>query len=234
MNGLIIFIGESFRLGNQFTRNRGNIKSYNNQIDACNSHINFIDYIINKFNLTIDIYIATYNTQFNQDLLLIYAKYLIGKDLYDDVIGLNNLFKNIINKINNINRYDFILYIRIDLFLKQYFIEIFNPNLNTILFPTICSRPYHKYENKPRVNDMLLFIPKKYYKYLNNIIICHENWYNLLKNTDLTNDDIDTIIYTYHDSDSYKDFNPLYYIVNRDQSTIFHSEGYIFNKYNFN
>ena len=233
MNGLIIFIGESFRLGNQGTRNRGSIESYNDQINACNNHISFIDYIIEKFNLHIDIYIATYNTQFNQDLLLIYDKYLIGKDLYDNVIGLNNLFKNVINKINNIDNYDFILYIRIDLFLKDYFINIFNPNCDKILVPTICSIPNHKHKNNPRVNDMLLFIPKKYYKYINNIIICHENWHNLIKNTNLTNDDMDVMINTYHDSDSYKDWNPLYYIVNRYETNIFHSKEHFFNKYNF-
>jgi len=80
---------------------------------------------------------------------------------------------------------------------------------------------------------MLLFIPNKYFKYINNIRIGHESWYILVKNTDLTYNDLDTIIHTYHDSDSYKDYNPLYYIVNRPESTIFHSHGEIFNKYNF-
>ena len=31
-------------------------------------------------------------------------------------------------------------------------------------------------------------------------------------------------------SDSAKDFNPLYYLVNRPESTVFHSAGYLFNK----
>jgi hypothetical protein len=38
------------------------------------------------------------------------------------------------------------------------------------------------------------------------------------------------MINTYHDSDSEKDFNPLYYIVNRAQSTVWHSEGLLFDK----
>jgi hypothetical protein len=33
--------------------------------------------------------------------------------------------------------------------------------------------------------------------------------------------------------DSYKDLNPLYYIVNREQSNVFHSEGHVFDKNNF-
>ena len=53
-----------------------------------------------------------------------------------------------------------------------------------------------------------------------------------MKNTDLTYDDLDTMINTYHDSDSSKDYNPLYYIVNRPENIIWHREGHIFNKHN--
>ena len=45
--------------------------------------------------------------------------------------------------------------------------------------------------------------------------------------------DLDTMINTYHDSDSAKDYNPLYYIVNRPENKIHHSEGVFFNKYAF-
>ena len=51
-----------------------------------------------------------------------------------------------------------------------------------------------------------------------------------MQKTDLTYKDIDTMIHTYHDSDSFKDYNPLYYIVNRQQTDIDHSKGYIFDK----
>ena len=235
MNGLIIFIGESFRLGTQGTRNRGTEESYNEQIKACNSHINFIEHIIQKFQLnSMSVFLSSYNTKYDNDLLSIYNKYLLGHNLYNDVIGLNTLFHNSINSINsikNIEKYDFILYIRIDLYLKQEFLNIFNPTINNILFPTICWKHDSRVGNSPRVNDMLLFIPNKYYKYIKNIIIGHNAWYDLIKNTDLTYDDLDTMINTYHDSDSFKDYNPLYYIVNRPESKIWHSEGHIFNKY---
>jgi len=35
MNGLIILLGESFRLGGQGNRNRGTIESYHAQMQAC-------------------------------------------------------------------------------------------------------------------------------------------------------------------------------------------------------
>ena len=233
MNGLILFLGESFRLGNQGTRNRGNRESYEEQIKACNSHIQFIEHIKNKFQMNLlSVYISSYNTQYDVNLLSIYEKYLIGHTLYEDVIGLNALFHNTINKIENIDNYDFILFIRIDLYLKEHFMNIFDPTIDKILFPTICWKKDSIYNNHPRVNDMMLFIPKKYYSYIKNIDICHESWNNIINNTNLTYENMDTMIHTFHDSDSYKDYNPLYKIVNREETTIFHSEGYIFDKYN--
>ena len=231
MKCLIIIIGESFRLGGQGTRARGTDASYEEQIKACNSHINFIEMLNKNYNMkSISVYISTYTTTYNEDLLKIYNKYLIGCKIYDDLIGLNQLFHNSIKSIHTKNQYDFILYLRIDLFLYKNFYNIFRPNWNTIRFPSICWFKDSKVENHPRVNDMLLFIPKKYYKYLTNINICHETWYQLVENTQLKYDDLDTMINTYHDSDSAKDYNPLYYIVNREKMEKWHSEGYIFDK----
>ena len=67
------------------------------------------------------------------------------------------------DRITNINDYDFILCMRIDIFIKNKFIEIFNPRSNKILFPSVCFKPVHKVGIHPRVNDMMMFIPKKYF-----------------------------------------------------------------------
>jgi hypothetical protein len=68
---------------------------------------------------------------------------------------------------------------------------------------------------------------------MNKFVIGHGLWKHLIKNTNLTYNDMDTMIRTYHDSDSFKDYNPLYYMVNREQSQTFHSQGCIFNKYEY-
>jgi hypothetical protein len=234
MNGLIVFIGESFRLGCQWTTNRGSPESYIGQIHACNSHIKFIETIVNKYKLnSMSVFMSTYSTPYSNDLLTIYNKYLIGYHIYDNLIGINNLFHKSINEVKDLDNYDFILYIRIDIYLKQHFIDVFNPTINMILFPTIVWSSHCVWKKHPRVNDMLLFIPKKYYNYIQKIIICHEAWCNLINDSDLTYDDIDVIINTFHDSDSAKDYNPLYYIVNRPICNDNHSAGYAFNKYRF-
>ena len=233
MNGLILFLGESFRLGNQANRNRGSPESYEEQIKACNSHVQFIENIINKFEMnSISVYISSYITQYDDILLSIYETYLIGNCLHPDVIGLNNLFHDTINKIENIDNYDFVLFIRIDLLLKDHFMNIFDPTIDKILFPTICWKLCCNWCGHPRVNDTMLFIPKKYYNYIKDVIIGHELWQLLIDTMNLTYDDLDTMINTFHDSDTFKDYNPLYKIVNREETTILHSEGYIFDKFN--
>jgi hypothetical protein len=222
---LIIFLGESFRLGGQNTRNRGSPESYKEQMNACYSHIRFIK----NLKCDVDVFIGTYHTPYDEELLSVYEPYLIGSTFYPDVIGINNLFHKTIKEVD-IEKYDSIFYIRIDLYLKDYFLEVFQPK-QMILFPTICWKHDSKISGHPRVSDTMLFIPKKYYEFIKHIFVFHNVWRDLLEF--LTYDDMDTIIQTYHDSDSEKDYNPLYYIVNRPQCEIFHSEGHIFDKYNF-
>jgi hypothetical protein len=226
--GLILLLGESFRLGGQGTRDIGSYESYPAQIQASKTHIKLIEHL--ETSSTIDLYVSTYPTIFTSELLQIYKKYMVGYTLHDTRIGIHNLFHTSIHKIENKDIYDFICFIRIDAFLKDSFIHIFNPRWSMIMFPSICFIPHHRSGNHPRVNDIILFIPKKYYRYIYMIPIGHEMWQNLVDYAKLSYDDLDTMLTTFHDSDSAKDFNPLYYIVNRPESTVFHSQGYIFNK----
>jgi hypothetical protein len=231
MKGLFIILGECFRSGNQYTRIRGLPESYDQQINACNSHIDFFKSI--EKSIKIDVFIGSYHTPYNSELFSIYKHYLIGNLMYDKVIGLTNLFKNCIKKIHP-NNYDFIFYFRIDLCFKPEMINAFRPKRQMILFPCICFIPYHKTEDEhPRVNDTMMFIHKKYFKYLHRMIISHDSWSHMINNMDLTYEDLGVMIQTYHDSDSYKDLNPLYYIVNREECKTWKCYDKIFSKYHF-
>jgi hypothetical protein len=229
MKGILILFGESFRLGGQHNRNIGSDESYNEQMNASKSHIKFIENLKEK-HCSIDVCLTSYHTQFDEKLKSLYSNYLIKSIFYNKLIGPHNLIHNTLNDIIDIQQYHFVLIMRIDIYLKTKFIEIFNTNWDKILFP--CCGFIHKNNMHPRVNDMMVYIPKKYYKYTKNIVYGHSMWYYFMKTTDLTYDDLDTMIHTFHDSNSAKDYNPLYYIVNRPKSYVFHSEGEIFNKYN--
>ena len=235
MKGLFLFIGESFRFGSQMTRIRGTKESYDEQIKACISHIKFIENIEQKYNLEkSDVIISSYTTNYDAELIAIYDKYLVGSTFQQTLIGLTNTFHNILlnTKNINVNNYDFIFYIRIDLFLKDYLLKVMDISKNKILFPSICWGKKCIIKNYPRVNDMMMFIPKKYYVFIKNINIYHNCWYKLIHESPIKNDDLDVILNTLHDSDSEKDNNPIYYIVNRPQTDKFHSEGLLFNKFN--
>ena len=231
LNSLLILFGESFRLGEQYTRNVGSDQSYKQQIDAAKTHIKFIE-SLNEQNINMKVSINSYTTKFDNSLNEIYKSVLLDSKYYENLIGQSKLIHNCIDKITNINDYDFILCMRIDLYLKDKFLQIFNPYCNKILFPSVCFKPHHKSGIHPRVNDMMMFIPKKYFNYINKFELSHNSWYDLIVFNNLTYEDLDMMLNTYHDSDSSKDFNPIYYIVNRNVNNI-HKTKEIFDKYNF-
>ena len=227
MKGLLIFLGESFRTGGQCSRIRGEETSVLGQKMACESHSRFIKHISEKYSVNIDVHISTYNTPYNELLLSFYENPTFT--FYDNLIGLNTLFHNSIK-----SDYDFIFYLRIDIFLKQKLFDIFNPNATMILFPSVCFIPYERINGHPRISDTMLFIPKKYFEYIKNVVVGHSTWHILIQDTDLTYRDMDTLLNTYHDSDSEKDFNPIYYIVNRNENNRFHTKNILFDKNIFN
>jgi len=234
MKGLFLFIGESFRYGSQKTQIRGTKESYDEQIKACKSHIKFIENLEQKYNLEkSDAIIGSYTTNYDAELIAIYDKYLVGSTFQQTLIGLTNIFHNTLLNTKNLNDYDFIFYIRIDLFLKDYLLKVMDITKNKILFPSICWSKKCIIKNYPRVNDMMMFIPKKYYVFIKDINIYHNCWYNLIHSSTIKNEDLDVILNTLHDSDSEKDNNPIYYIVNRPESKVWHSPNQIFDKKKF-
>jgi len=229
---LLILFGESFRLG-QGNRNVGSKESYEEQIKAANSHINFVS-SLQKKNINMVVSINSYTTQYDNHLTDIYKDVLYDNIFYTNLIGQNALIHNCIKRIDNANDYHFILCMRIDLFLKDKFMEIFNPDSDKILFPSICFEPYHKVGIHPRVNDMMMYIPNKYINFFkqNNFNLFHNTWFDLVEIYNFNYSELDMMLNTYHDSDSAKDYNPIYYIVNRLENSN-HKTKKIFDKYNF-
>jgi hypothetical protein len=224
MSGILLLIGEPFRLGEQGTRNRGDPSSYKYQIDACRSHLQFI----NSFsNIKWKIILFTYTTQYDTVLKNIYSpfhskflEYTIG---YDNLFGISKMYIS-----QSKLKYDFIFVSRIDLKFTHLFIQKFNPNWRTIHYPFICwKRDSICKQYYPRVSDTMIFIPKKYN--LSSITLNHDSWAELC-NRGFAYSDIDVMINTYHDSDSSKDYNPLYIIVNRNKTDVWDSPNQIFNK----
>jgi hypothetical protein len=222
--GILLLIGESFRTGEQGTRIRGIKSSYEEQMKACKSHIQFMNHFSN---IKWKVVILSYTTPYDKDLNELYKPFY--SYYYDSPIGYDNLF-NVSKQfvIMNQLKYDFLFVSRIDLYFKPNLSKIFNPSWTTIHYPFICwkkgsvSKKYY-----PRVSDTMVFIPKKYN--LSSLSLNHDSWAELCNNG-FGYSDIDVMINTYHDSDSSKDYNPLYTIVNRHETNIWDSPNDIFNK----
>jgi hypothetical protein len=229
--GLLLLYGETFRLGSQSNRNTGSVQSYDEQIRAAHTHVNLISHL-KKQDIHMEVSINSYTTPYNEDLCRVYkdVRYSI---FYTHLIGQTELIHRCINSID-IQEYDFILCMRIDIYLKDTFVEIFNPHSNNIMFPSICFEPYHKTGIHPRVNDMMMYIPKRLLEKFKQekVHLKHETWHDLIEYHHLSYHDLDMMLDTYHDSDSEKDYNPIYYIVNRPQSTV-HTTQKKFDKLDF-
>jgi len=231
---LVLFLGESFRYGPQDNRNTGCPLSFDEQKKACFTHIDFCKNIEEKYNCEIDIIVNSYNTQYNNDLIQWYTDYKCNSQFIfnTDYIGISNLYKNsVLNSNVNINTYDYVVYIRVDIVLSEFFKNKFYFSEDKILFTSACFsfNNFHIHYNYPRVVDMFMCIPKKYYsdQLFNNIEVYHSAWW-WLKQFD-QNIEIDFLTYTMHDSDSQKDWNPFYYIANRPCSENWYDAGKILN-----
>ena len=164
----ILLRGESFRTGSQLTRVIGGDESFESQKEASATH-NKLAEKIESLGYEVDIYIDTYSTKYDNDLLSWYGSRVKShvfnkthlesqKDLMKDLIGL-------LDPLN----YDAILIIRLDLFLKEPFITEYNPDTQTIQFISVLFTRNHKTpKNRPMVNDTIFHFPKKYYD--NNVI----------------------------------------------------------------
>jgi len=226
---LLILYGESFREGNQHSRIRDTDYGFYTQKKATMSHISFCKFLKN-IGIDTDIIINTYDTKYENNLKEWYSKFNLKYISNRELIGVDNLVNNAIKSINNLNEYDSILTTRLDIFLKAYFKKIFNKNWNKIMFISQNWTLWNFFDNgDPCINPIIQFIPKKYL-YINFISVDHNAW-SVYKNMHkLTKNDMDFMLDYYHDADSYKDYNPVYRIVSREENKIWYDKGIKINR----
>jgi hypothetical protein len=236
---LLIISGESFRIGSQNSRVTGLNDSLKPQIEATSSHIKFIEFIKQKFNVDTDVHLLSYSTQYSQVLIDLYGKYLIQNKFYDHYLSGRTELTNSDKILNIEDKYDSILVIRPDMLLKEFFFEIFDPFWDKIYYPTmtwILASTYSTSELDvvPRVNDMMLFVPNIFFDkvyYHIGLKLYHEGMRDYLLHG-ISNKHFNFMLKTLHDSDSEKDYNPLYKLVGRKENKTWFSYGYLI-KYNF-
>ena len=181
----------------------------------------------------IDVYISSYKTQYDNDLIQVYKNNLKHSTFHENVMGQHKLIHSELTHID-LSMYDFLLILRIDVYLKL--TQWLDTSSEKILWLSACFKPHHiTFHGHPRVNDIMCFIPKKYFQYVDDLVYSgdgHNQWDYFVRNTSLTYNDLDTILPGFHDSDTSKDWNPVYYIVNRKEASPRETD--LFRKEDFN
>ena len=221
MRGCLLLIGESFRIGSQGSRVIHET-AIPKQMDACKSHLQLVNTLLSK-NIEMNVVVVTYSTPYNP-LLQSYYDNINAKYIFIDGprLGYAGIVKRALRCVC-IEPYDFLLLLRVDLLLSDLFTTVYNPFNNRITFPSICMKDVDVTTNRfPQPADTMFHIPCKFFEtfvqcvhIVPNYNDLHIMWEILCRFGHLTYESLDTMVPTYHDSDSEKDYNPLYTIINR-------------------
>ena len=230
--GLICYYGGAFRDGHSGSSNHDTTNGFDSQFYSTQSHLKLTK-IMKEKGYNVDTIINTYHSTFENNLSKWYNPYeillnKINKNI-KSVDGRDNLIRTSIKNIKSLstNDYDFILFIRIDLFLKPEFYKVLNIQSDKIQFLAHTQNKLYcgfTKEKDPEVVDLILFLPKKYFYMLDNKFkLNHESWSYYKKHYLLTNDDMSFMSDLKFDSNSYYEYNPYYIISGRPENKTVHS-----------
>ena len=217
---LLVLTGESYRSGSQMSRTRGTGDYINLQKKASTSHINLINTIKNTH--TTDVLINTHalNNADDTHLLDFYKTNcnVVKSDFHEKRFSnenemLNDTYDNVQSIIDN---YDYILFIRIDIYLKKFFIENLSFD-DKIMFAHIDSNINVESNNIFNICQQIMLYPKNLFHVIKNKLIYDETHgiRNKLVNNNVSINDIRYFINTLHVCSTDLGWNPLYIQVGR-------------------
>jgi hypothetical protein len=225
---LLVYYGGAFREGNIGTTIQDTNYGYEAQERASITHAK-LKKVLNKKGFQTDIIINTRSTKYTNKLEDWYNPFnMIVNNLSNKIHGKEYIMKSTIDNINKLNKndYDFMLFIRIDLFLKPEFYNVLNTESDKINFlannynPRDCN---YIINGNPSVVDLFIYIPRKYYYILdNNFNLNHNSWDYYKKKYKLTNFDMGFMTNMKFDSNTYIDKNPFYVMSSRKENKHLH------------
>jgi len=225
--GLLVYYGGGFRDGPNLSSIQDTVKGYNNQLYASKSHIK-LNKVLTEKGYDIDSLVCSYHSKYESQFKIWYNPFDIilntikvrGKS----TDGRDSLIKNCIKNMNELkmDQYDFVLFVRIDLFLKKDFFDVLDLKSDKVNFLAHNFYTGHcgfTEKKDPEVVDMILYVPKKHFNILDeNFILNHKAWTYYKKQYKLTNDDLGFMTDKRFDSNTYLDLNPFYVISGRPEN----------------
>lgn len=234
---LVIITGEAFRKGGYHSRKRDKAESIPEQLKASESQMDFLNFVSKKFNMGYDVSLNCYKSIYIDQLLNIYQPLYDNSNKYIEAWKQKKQTLQAIKDIPDLNVYESILILRVDLIIKEYFWRVFDPLCEKIMFPCIMHTSYCKVRNTdlPRVVDTFMFIPKKQFDNILNRqiwdIAIHTSYFYCIEGG-LSHSHLGFYTNTYHDSNTQHCWNPLYTICNRPVSTSWSDYNKHYNEHN--
>jgi hypothetical protein len=224
MRGLIVTRGMSFRDGTRGSSSYGSEESIESQKEATLSHSKLFHTIKNKYNLDLRFHLDTASTDYDHLLKewLEDCNATFNFTEQKDLTQLQN-FNRIIKNIGGLWSYNFIIVCRNDIYLKDEFIEIINPSDNQFRYPFVLWYKDRKFKkNTPKISDTFFFFPRRYYRLFEAFTEDVGHFHEVLFQMRQMDSMLEHLPYinTYHDADSFYDFNPLYRMVSRGETLI--------------
>jgi hypothetical protein len=225
---LICYYGGAFREGEIGSTKNDSKYGYDAQKNTSITHAK-LKQLLNDKGYQTDILISTRNTKYGNQLDSWYKPYdMIINKISEKMHGKDYMIQSTVENINKLNKYDydFILFVRIDLFLKPDFFEVLDTETNKISFlannynPKNCENYVY---GSPEVVDLFLLVPKKYYYILDKKFnLNHNSWSYYKKTYKLSDNDMTFMSDIMFDSNSSIDINPYYLMSSRKENTSLH------------
>jgi hypothetical protein len=225
---LIVLTGDSFRC-------RNDIEDVEiRQKIATISHLELVETIKNKYNIDTEFLINTYKTTPYNDSLIKkwYGNKSVILNIGDRLSSEFESIHNTIELLKNINLDDYInvLFIRMDLYLKPYFINNFNIQTDKIYYAHVDTN--HQMRNSsmyPSVYHGITLVPQKYFDLILKKIVW--NYHQSLMNTlqHIGKENVLFYINSIHYCDTFYEWNPLYTYVGRKEASDYLSKGKYYN-----
>lgn len=229
MRGLLILRGISFRDGGNSNFEFGSENSVEPQKQAWISHLKLLEQLQTKFDVKTEVLIDTVECNHSHLIKEIFSNFDYKLELQQKLDHNQRMsLKRLVNEnLSFMKDFDYLIFSRNDVFLKDQLIDLINPFEEKIKFSFVAEYSWRKFDNKiPRVDDIVFFLPKKFFHILTFVNIGENNrkfknsWHDLLWLMMLKDPQIDYDFYvnTYHCSETGYDFNPLYKLVSRPES----------------